>query len=93
MAALHTVSEASSAGNAQVFKAELQKAKPAVAKATRYPLPGCADPRGYWTVLMMHVTAAVSSKGSAASARAAMKGVPAIERELAAELTAVVGTT
>ena len=93
MAALDSVSEASTAKNPQVLRAELQKVKPAVAKATRYPLPGCADPRGYWTVLMMHVTAAVSSKGSTASAQAAIKGVPTIERELAAELNAFVGTT
>lgn len=93
MAALHTVSTASTAKNPQALKAELQKVKPAVAKATRYPLPGCADPRGYFTVLMMHVTAAVSSKGSTASAQAAMKGVAAIEQELVTEVHAVVGTT
>jgi len=93
MAALDTVSAASTAKNPQALKTELQKAKPAVAKATRYPLPGCADPRGYWTVLMMHVTAAVSSASSTASARAAMKGVPAIERQLVTEVNAVAGTS
>jgi hypothetical protein len=93
MAALNAVSGASTSDNPRVLNAELQKAKPTVAKATRYPLPGCADPRSYWPVLMMHVTAAVSSDGTTASAKAAMKGVPAIERELVTELTAFVGTT
>lgn len=92
MAALTTASVASTAGNPQVLKAELRKVKPTVANAARYPLPGCADPRGYWLVLLMHMTAAVSSTGSTASARAAMKGVPVIQRELTAELKAVVGT-
>ena len=93
MAALDTVSAVSTAKDPQALKAELQKVKPTVDKAARNPLPGCADPRGYWTVLMMHVTAAVSSGGSTASARAAMKGVPAIERELVTEVNAVVGTS
>lgn len=93
MAALATISAASKTGNAQVLKAEMQKVKPIVARATANPLPGCADPRGYWTVLMMHVTAAVASNSSTASASAAMKGVPAIEQELVTELNAVVGTS
>jgi len=93
MAALSAVSGASTSGNSRTLNAELQKAKPTVAKATRYPLPGCADPRSYWPVLMMHMTAAVSGGSTTASTRAAMKGVPAIERELVTELNAFVGTT
>jgi hypothetical protein len=64
----------------------LRKARPAVAEATRHPVPACADPRGIWTVLLMHVNAAVASRHSPPSVRAAMKGVPKIERELAAEV-------
>jgi hypothetical protein len=36
----------------------------------------------------MHVNAAVASKGSASSARAALKDVPRIENELTAEIQA-----
>jgi hypothetical protein len=90
VAALHAVSVASTAGNAKVLTATLNKARPAVARAARYPVPACADPRGYWSVLLMHVNAAVGSKGSASSTRAALKGVPAIEKELTAELRAIV---
>jgi hypothetical protein len=86
IAALHAVSSAETAGDAQVLTAALDKAKPAVARAAHHPIPACADPRGYWDVLLMHVNAAVASKGSAASARAAMQGVPNIEHNLIAEV-------
>ena len=88
-AVLQSVSVASTAGNPEVLTAALEKAKPDVARAARYPVPACADPRGYWSVLLMHVNAAVGNTGSASSARAALKGVPAIERELTAELHAI----
>jgi hypothetical protein len=64
----------------------LKKARPAVANAARHPIPACADPMGYWSVLLMHVNAAVTSKGSALSVRAAMKDVPKIEHKLIAEV-------
>jgi hypothetical protein len=86
MAALDAVSTAGAAGDAHALTAALQKAKPAVARAARHPIPACADPRGYWDVLLMHVNAAAASKGSASSARAAMTGVPKIEHELTTEL-------
>ena len=90
VATFHAVSEASTARNAKLLTATLKKARPAVAQAARYPVPACADPRGYWSALLMHVNAAVGSRGSAASARAALKGVPAIDKELATELHAIV---
>jgi hypothetical protein len=90
VATLHAVSVASTAGNPGVLTAALKKARPAVARAARYPVPACADPRGYWSVLLMHVNAAVGSTGSASSARAALKGVPAVDKELAAEIHAIV---
>jgi hypothetical protein len=86
MAALDAVSSAQAAGDAQVLTAALKKAKPAVAKAARHPIPACADPRGYWDVLLMHVNAAASSTGSASSVRAAMKDVPKIQHKLTAEV-------
>ncbi len=86
----HAVSVASTAGNPKMLKATLKKARPAVARAARYPVPACADPRGYWSVLLMHVNAAIGGTGSASSARAALKGLPAIEKELTTELRAIV---
>jgi hypothetical protein len=86
IAALHAVSTADTAGGTHVLTAALQKARPAVARAARHPVPACADPMGYWDVLLMHLSAATAGGSSASSARAAMTGVPKIEHELAAEL-------
>jgi hypothetical protein len=89
MAALKAVSSAEAAGDAQVLTAALKEAKPAVARAARHPIPACADPRGYWDVLLMHVNAAIASTasaGSATSVRAAMEDVPKIEHKLTAEV-------
>ena len=86
IAALSAVSSAETAGGTQVLTVALKKAKPAVARAARHPVPACADPRGYWDVLLMHVNAAAASKGSASSVRAALKDVPQIDGKLTAEL-------
>jgi hypothetical protein len=83
---LHAVGVASTAKDPRVLTAALEKARPAVTRGARYPVPACADPRGYWNVLLMHVNAAAATKGPAAGVRAAMQGVPKIENELAAEL-------
>jgi hypothetical protein len=91
IAALHSVSAAGIAGDTHVLTVALRKAGPAVAEATRHPIPACADPRGYWDVLLMHVSAAVASRHSAASVRAAMKGVPKIVHQLASEVRSMPG--
>jgi hypothetical protein len=86
IATFHTVSVAATAGDLKVLKVTLKKAKPAVARAASHPVPACADPRGYWSVLLMHMSAAVASTGSVSSMRAAVKDVPKIEQALTAEL-------
>jgi hypothetical protein len=86
IAALHAVSSAETAGDTRVLTVTLKKNKPTFSRASRHPVPACADPRGYWDVLLMHVTAAAANTGSASSMRAAMNGVPAIEHQLTAEL-------
>jgi hypothetical protein len=80
------VSVAGTAGDLKVVTVALKKAKPAIARAARDPVPACADPRGFWSVLLMHVNAAEASTGSASSVRAAMQDMPKIEQELTAEL-------
>ena len=85
IAALDAVSSAEKAGDTQVLTVALKRDRAAFSRATRHPVPACADPRGYWGLLLMHVTAAASTR-SASSMRAAMKGVPEIKHELAAEL-------
>jgi hypothetical protein len=86
VAALDAVGAAEAAGDMHTLKAVLTETKPALARASRHPLPACADPMGYWTVLMMHVSAAAASTGSAATLTAAMEGVPTLVRKLDAEL-------
>ena len=89
MDTFHTVSAASTAGDLKMLTITLKKAKPAVARAARNPVPACADPRGYWSVLLMHMSAAVTSTGSATSVRAAVKDLPKLDHALAAELRGV----
>jgi hypothetical protein len=84
--ALGAVSAAGTVGDTQVLVVALKNARPAVARAARHPMPGCADPRGYWDILLMHVNAAAATGSSPSSVRAAMTGVPKIEHELTAEL-------
>ena len=91
IAALHGVSVAGTAGDPQALTVALKKAGPVVSKATHHPIPACADPRGYWAVLLMHVNAAVASRHSPSSIRAAMKGIPKIEHELTAEVKSISG--
>jgi hypothetical protein len=86
VAALSAVGVADAAGNTQQVRAALDNARPAVARAARYPMPACADPGGYWMVLLMHVNAAATGTGSPSGVRTAMNGVPDITQELMAEL-------
>jgi len=83
---VEAVSSAATAGDPQVLSVALKKARPAVALAARHPMPACADPRGYWTVLLLHVNAAAAKGSSASSKQAAMKGVPKIQHQLTTEL-------
>jgi hypothetical protein len=91
IAALHAVSVAGAAGDSQALTVALKKAGPIVARAAHHPIPACADPRGYWDVLLMHVNAAVASKHSPSSVRAAIKAVPKIEHELTVEVKSMPG--
>jgi hypothetical protein len=86
MGALNTVASAAKGGDAQVLAAALKQAKPVVAKGAQHPIPACADPRGYWDVLLMHVNAAAGSKASTSSVRAAVQDVPKIHHTLVAEV-------
>lgn len=86
--ALDAISSAETAGDVRVLTVTLNRAKPAISSAGRYPVPSCADPRGYWYPLLMHVTAAANTR-SASTVHAALQGVPEIVHELTVELKAV----
>ncbi len=87
--AIAAVDAATKAHDLAARKAAVRKAGRMVGGADRHPIPACADPRGYWTALLMHVTAAAASASSGsgrASIRLALKGVSTLRRELSAEL-------
>jgi hypothetical protein len=86
VAALDAVSSAETARDTRALMATLKRTRPTLSRAARHPVPACADPQGYWDVLLRHVTAAAASTSSASSTQAAMKGVPKIEHQLTAEL-------
>ena len=92
--ALDAVVSANAAGSTSTLETALKQAGPAVAKAGRYPIPVCADPKGYWVALLMHVNAAAGTKGTGsqvASITGAMEGVAKLDRELRAELKNTAG--
>ena len=86
MDALNAVTSAATTKNARALTSALHQARPVVAKAARHPIPACADPSGYWNVLLMHVNAAVSSKASASNVHAALQAVPKIHNQLVDEV-------
>lgn len=89
---LNALDAASKARDLPALDAALKKAGPAILRAARNPIPACADPKGYWTALMMHVSSAADG-GRPTSVKLALKGVPELERELSAELRTTVGTS
>jgi hypothetical protein len=92
--ALDAVDSANTAGDVPALRAALKQAGSEVTKAARFPIPACADPKGYWTALLMHVNAAAESKGpqsGVASIALALAGVPKIEHELNTELKSTAG--
>jgi hypothetical protein len=96
IAAIGAVDAAGKAHDLPARKAAVRKAGRMVAGADRNPIPACADPRGYWTALLMHVNAAAAS-ASPGSGRAAiglaLKGVSTLRRELTAELQRIARVT
>lgn len=62
-----------------------------------YPMPGCADPAGYWEQYLAAMKAAGDNAGTATGlgsiilAEAPLKKVPAIQAKLSAELARTAG--
>ena len=75
----------------------LRKAGKPAATAARFPMPKCADPKGYWEQLITRVRAASDNArtarglGAILLALVPLKGEPGIERKLAAELKRTTG--
>jgi hypothetical protein len=86
---LGTLSSAETAGDTKVLAATLNSTKSEISRGTLHPWPACADPAGYWNVLLRHVSAAAANTKSASSMLAAMHDVPKIDRQLTTELKAL----
>ncbi len=89
MAAVNAVDSAIAAHDVNAEIAALKVAAPAINNVAGHPIPACADPKGYWSVLLLHINAAANSAESTAgttSVTVALKGVPQLKRQLTAEL-------
>jgi hypothetical protein len=72
--------------------AGLKTAGAAATRLDQYPIPACADPRGYWNAVLARIRAAGDITGSASGrsalilAEAPLKDVPGLQSKLTAEL-------
>jgi hypothetical protein len=91
-AALNGLASASAASDIATAGAALRRAGTAARTLGHYPIPACADPKGYWRAVLVRIEAAADSAGTSAGqgtltiAQGVMKQMPALERKLAAEL-------
>lgn len=92
VAALNEVQAASSTANIAITGGALRQAAAAARTLAHYPIPRCADPNGYWRAVLVQVQAAAqrartpNGPGTLAAAAGELKAMPALDRELAAEL-------
>jgi hypothetical protein len=91
VAALNGVEAANAALDNSTTNTALKRAGTAASTLARYPIPKCADPKGYWrSVLVQIQTAAHSSstsgQGALVSAAVVLHNMPALDLKLADEL-------
>jgi hypothetical protein len=91
-AALNGLAAASAASDVATASAALKRAGTAARALEHYPIPGCADPKGYWHAVLQQIEGAASSAGTSQGqgtltiAQGVMKQMPELERKLATEL-------
>ena len=91
-AALNGLAAASAASDITTASAALKRAGTAARGLERYPIPSCADPKGYWHAVLRQIEGAADSAGTAqgqgalAIAQGVIKQMPELERKLASEL-------
>ena len=95
-AALNGLAAASEASDIPTIGVTLQRAGTAARALEHYPIPGCADPKGYWHAVLQQIAGAASNAGTSQGqdsltiAQGVMKQMPALERKLATELQATI---
>jgi len=91
-AALNGLAAASAASDIPTVSVALKRAGTAARALERYPIPGCADPKGYWRAVLLRIETAADSAGASNGqgtltiAQGVMKQMPVLERKLATEL-------
>jgi hypothetical protein len=92
VAALNALQAASSASDVTSTGAALTNAATAARALGHYPIPSCADPKGYWRAVLVRIQAAAESAGSSkghqtlVAAKGALKDMPALDLKLVNEL-------
>jgi hypothetical protein len=92
VAALNALQTASSESDATDTGADLKNAATAASALGRYPIPSCADPKGYWRAVLVRIQAAAEGAGTAkghqtlVAAQGALKDMPSLDLKLANEL-------
>ena len=91
-AALNGLAAASAASDVATASAALKHAGTAARALEHYPIPSCADPKGYWHAVLQQIEGAANSAGTSQGqgtltiAQGVMKQMPELERKLATEL-------
>ncbi len=96
---LAAVKAAALAQDVPLMVAAFRKLGPAVAAMARSPIPRCADPAGYWALILTRIRAAADNAAAGTGqgspflfAIKPLRGLPAIEAKLGAELKRTTGT-
>ncbi|HUL26366.1 MAG TPA: hypothetical protein VLW44_11430 [Streptosporangiaceae bacterium] len=94
VAELNGIQAASAALNNSTTAAALKRAGTAAQALARYPIPKCADPKGYWRAVLVKIQAAAnadpSGQGALIAAAVVLHDMPGLDRQLATELTQTV---
>jgi hypothetical protein len=91
-AALNGLAAASAASDVATASTALRHAGTAAMVLEHYPIPSCADPKGYWHAVLQQIEGAAGSAGTSQGqgtltiAQGVMKQMPELERKLATEL-------
>ena len=91
VAALNGVEAANAALKNSTTNAALKRAGAAATALARYPIPNCADPKGYWRAVLVQIQAAAhnargSGQGALVAAAVVLHNMPALDLKLASEL-------
>ena len=91
-AAVNGLAAASASSDVTTATAALKRAGTAARALEHYPIPSCADPKGYWHAVLQQIEGAANRAGTAQGqgaltiAQGVMKQMPQLERKLASEL-------